>query len=683
MILIQSGTNMLIIFPQFAFGIHAIGGTMLEKNHSPIIGNYYHPNVEYVGRDSRIPQAYPAPPGSWVPIYAKINDKYGKIEQAILSYRTRLLLKNNKQQIQPWNHTTMRLIDGSPSNGTYAAIIPPQIKNTTVYYFVYFKDDLNYTYNSASCVPRWLNATYFWVNCPESITYSYFVADHTIGAPLEFIHDEMKVYSPVFVRALLVNYDHQIRNVTLYYMITKDNSAPTILNFHVEMKPTPSPIAYISYYEAKIPIPARLIHEKKTLWLFSNVTWSDYEGNTGSQTNSPRFINSTDVSGIKNFNKISLNATTSNLDMSNLTAKTEIRVGGYVNTSLFTSPIAGNLSMTVPYPSSPFWRGMKVAPSPIPAETLLMLQYPVPFLIANVDNNLVKDYSISLVQAREDNRGISHILGNMSSASVSFSLRGDPSSFPFDHYFLNLLFIFPLKNIKFNSATFFDKIVNSTWDIAYNNVSSSNINEFINQYHNIDCQIPINNETLCGIIHNQPVAPYQLFRYLTYLNTHIEFKRNYSISNIVLPIFSIFYLLGAVFIFKNSDISNRLVLTLGVFALIFSLPSIINSMKPTTSVPTIADSLLSIIVFATIAFTISSVISSSSVVQKRFPRHYSWIDGLLFILVSIIVISLLRNYDPSITIWLIPVLLLGLGYGLLIRISKTEIESITLSTKPK
>ena len=122
-------------------------------------------------------------------------------------------------------------------------------------------------------------------------------------------------------------------------------------------------------------------------------------------------------------------------------------------------------------------------------------------------------------------------------------------------------------------------------------------------------------------------------------------------------------------------LSSRLALTLGIFALIFTLPEIINSEKPLTSVPTIADSMLSIIIIATIAFTVSSVLSSNSMVQKRFPKHYSWIDGIVFLIVSSVVITyfLFSNYPEKIITWLIPLLIFALGYGLLLRMTSAKV----------
>lgn len=62
----------------------------------------------------------------------------------------------------------------------------------------------------------------------------------------------------------------------------------------------------------------------------------------------------------------------------------------------------------------------------------------------------------------------------------------------------------------------------------------------------------------------------------------IELARNHSISIVIIPLLAIFYLLGAIFIFEISsdNIGNIIALTLGIFALIFTLPEIINSMKP-------------------------------------------------------------------------------------------------------
>jgi hypothetical protein len=133
----------------------------------------------------------------------------------------------------------------------------------------------------------------------------------------------------------------------------------------------------------------------------------------------------------------------------------------------------------------------------------------------------------------------------------NFSLMGDPSSFPFDHYFVNLLFIFPLKNIKLDYTTFFDKSVNSSWSPTYTN-SSFAIDKFMNQYGNIgssqSCQAK--QTRLCYLAFESNTNSSKAKAYLSY----------WTFLNACTPLF----------------------------------------------VPTVADSLLSLIVFATIA-TVSSV----------------------------------------------------------------------------
>jgi hypothetical protein len=84
--------------------------------------------------------------------------------------------------------------------------------------------------------------------------------------------------------------------------------------------------------------------------------------------------------------------------------------------------------------------------------------------------------------------------------------------------------------------------------------------------------------------------------------------------------------------------------------------------------------MLSVIVIATIAFTISSILSSSSVMQKWFPEHYKSIDPIVFVIVAGMIIVYFSNFQIDISIWLIPVILFGLGYGLLLRTFGIKID---------
>ena len=147
------------------------------------------------------------------------------------------------------------------------------------------------------------------------------------------------------------------------------------------------------------------------------------------------------------------------------------------------------------------------------------------------------------------------------------------------------------------------------------------------------------------------------------MNIRLHFDRNHTIGIVIVPLIAIFFLLGGIFVFDaRNNIAERLTLTLSIFAIIFTLPEIIDSMKPSAPGPTIADTLLSLIIISTMAFTVSSVIST------RFTKHYGWIDVVVFIIVAGAVIMYFRDLILDISLWwLIPIILIGLGYGLLLR----------------
>jgi hypothetical protein len=266
---------------------------------------------------------------------------------------------------------------------------------------------------------------------------------------------------------------------------------------------------------------------------------------------------------------------------------------------------------------------------------------------------------------------------------TSVLIQGDPSLFPFDRYHINLILGIPYKNIQFNLTSSQSTLSGTGFDYSVQTILQKNTTSQIDNLirKNIGfATYPCHFEfpvlmPLCNIPENN----------YTSTNIKVELFRDYSIAIVVIPLLAIFFLLGAIFIFDNSsdNISNRLTLTLGVFALIFTLPEVINSMKPATSGPTIADSMLSIIIIATIAFTISSVISSSSIIRNWFPNRYTWIDGIVFLIVSGLVVAYFSNFPFDITIWLIPIIVFGLGYGLLLRILGVKITKPIFAKRKK
>jgi hypothetical protein len=622
-----------------------------------------HPLINYFGRDPKIESerenvggGIPSPPYADVGIYGRVIDPYGKLMHAVLSYAIQpgdLIEKRHSFIVPRWSNITMTLINGIPSNGTYEGVIPAQRDNTTVFYRAYFKDDLNYT---------------------SMLSNSYYVGDHKLLDILEF----PSAGREIGISARLVDYDRDIRNVTLHYAVTKymssvnceQEEAPEVCiippkNFTVvKMIPVFGTLSCfrcerqieIQTYKAKIPM------GKSDSLVWSFVNSSDSKGNTDSSKPISMSIFKKDIADLyKDLNSVIFHTTISSVDVDSRLVKTEIEGQGTVNSSLFNNDTSRLL-----------------------AEALIG-DHPAAIIGVpgvNLAGNVVQGHFVVRFNGEDKETGTSELsVGNDTSdfQTLFVPLMGDPSSFPFDHYFVNLLLFFPAENLRFPTEVFSDKAVNASWILSYV-TSSFNANEAIKRYSSIN-NCNITGLVLLGfcspnaIISDPSTLPDAKDRlsHSTILNVHLDFKRNYTIAIITLPVLAIFYLLGAVFILKNSNIGNRLALTVGIFALIFTLSQIITSMKPTTSGPTVADSLLSAIVFATIAYTVSSVISCNAAVQRKFPRHYAWADAFVFILVSTVVIVILSGYNPELTSWLIPVILVGLGYGLLLRISKTSL----------
>lgn len=316
----------------------------------------------------------------------------------------------------------------------------------------------------------------------------------------------------------------------------------------------------------------------------------------------------------KGGNTISSEIKALNLDMSRLTIDTEITVDGeYVNTTEITQP----------------YNRSNVHGS-INTEQLIIFRISdKPSDLYYIEEGKEGSYDLFI---QDDQPFLYPHLGYLGVHKFNYSaipLLGEPSRYPFDKYHMNLTLAIPLLNLlnpTLNFSAKYDSLVNSTWN------PSLDVKEIK--------------------LDNDPVR---------FVNIKFDFQRNYTISIVIIPILAIFFLLGAIFIFDFEDrvdlVSSRMALTLGIFALIFTLPEIINSMKPVTSGPTIADSLLSIIVISTISFTVSSALSNSSTIRNWFPKHYSWIDGIVFLIVSGIVIAYFRDllFDPCTilsTVWI-------------------------------
>ena len=264
----------------------------------------------------------------------------------------------------------------------------------------------------------------------------------------------------------------------------------------------------------------------------------------------------------------------------------------------------------------------------------------------------------------------------------SLKVSGDPTLFPFDNYSINLVFAIPFKNITFQVIKpSYSTVFNSIW-IADRDNSSISVDN-----------IGIKNNTAgiyTGLIKTQyifpdssgiangsgVVGPKSNF---SFVNVHFSFNRNSSGYAITIPLFAIFFLLGTIFILekrekKEINLTIRVTITIGIFAFLFTFVPIVNQTRPLTTLnntPTIADFLITIIILATITFTISSVLSDLGI--EKYKRFASWVDVLAFLLITGITIDYVSIYPPNIRSQLIPIILLilfGLGYGLLFRIPR-------------
>lgn len=286
-----------------------------------------------------------------------------------------------------------------------------------------------------------------------------------------------------------------------------------------------------------------------------------------------------------------------------------------------------------------------------------------------------------------------HNSGNTTKHSVN--LEGEPNRFPFDNYHLNFVLAIPFKNITIGYVKgSFDPVVNATW-IPY-------IDHWPVDYHDIGVQSNSSISDL-GAIKKQYIFPAYsgindtssgiTTRNYTFINIDIGFQRNSTIVSIIIPLIAIFYLLGAIFILDKLDI--RVAITLGIFAFLFAFKPVIDPMKPltTNNVPTIADFLITIVIFSTIAFTVSSVIKlaisatikSNDGQRKKHPGIIKWvvewIDRITFFVTTAIIFVYVPDYPPDITSWLVPAILFGLGYGLLLRKLKPQLVDVKEGVK--
>jgi len=225
-------------------------------------------------------------------------------------------------------------------------------------------------------------------------------------------------------------------------------------------------------------------------------------------------------------------------------------------------------------------------------------------------------------------------LSDQKSVTVPLALDGESWLYPFDSYRANAKFTIPESSIQeVESKVSYDEGVSAYWDSK------------------------LQDETKIVNFGKQGSD--------TIHSTEISFSRlPHVAAGIYLPLFAIFYLLGAIFAIKKhpNHLTNKLGISIGTFAFIFAFTEVIDTLKPVTGgVPTIADIMIFSAAIATIGYSIGGV----------FETHYKnkYIDKLVFMVVSAFIVSLfiVQNYPIIMTAIILSAVIGGLGYGLVVR----------------
>lgn len=654
-------------------------------SQSPLINKeLYSPEVKL----DWIPNTTHPPPSSEVKIYAKVFDKYGEIQNATLFYKVEPDPSLVKKPFTTYsNKTSMNLINGIKSNGTWLGILPLELENSIVRYNVYLKDEMGYTYNSSD------NDRYSYhvlkdENAP--VTESLFICNASMD--FKTCSKNQDNHTQVYNGA---------EGVVAYSNITENGSgilsAQLFASYNDSSNSVNSvePIHMQKVNETDVRRDTEIFKTNFNLPVNHNITFhvnaTDHAGNPTREDSYKAFneiIHSCSEHPDPASNKFMFEVSTLDINPIERTVLVEIN---FTQNGISKDVINNRI-----FTALPFIDGI------------------------NVDSNLRTNYknyfAIPINGTQSDNSGCSFDISG--GKKMWLSLWGDASDYPFDRYTFNIYFVPPPMEKKFIDA--------KTTFVPLKSMKVSHANHSIINYpdpfvRNFDHQCPRIAKSIFGgpfvdrwFVSSSQICPpnfgpdtpepnsvrFEDINETSYANStdalrsHIPLinvqvklergiERDHTIAVIIIPILSIFYLLGATFMFEQTKgdpnapddaIGNRLLLTLGVFALIFTLPEILDQMKPETSASTVGDSLLSIIVVATIAFTVSSIITSTGTIKRWFPSRFTWIDGITFIIISIVVILLLWNYNLYITLWLVPIIIFGLGYGLLLRILGLKIN---------
>jgi hypothetical protein len=170
----------------------------------------------------------------------------------------------------------------------------------------------------------------------------------------------------------------------------------------------------------------------------------------------------------------------------------------------------------------------------------------------------------------------------------NLNLFGRPWNYPFDKYHAILSFRIDLPNVEIDypkTTIYANEAVNRFWNVRVVEQDSK-------------------------VVHDTEFSQ---------LDLKLEFTRNDDILPLQLALVSAFFLLGSTLMIANKDISNRLLITIGVFALIFSFYQIMESTKPYAfGNATYADVVIAFLLFITVVYTMVSIFVALVHDNKKF-----------------------------------------------------------------
>lgn len=609
--------RMLIIFA-FTIGLillslftstYFVNASSLNKEPVP-----YYPIIQY----RQIPES-PVPVNSEVKIYAHVEDKYGEVVNSSLSYGD-CHYSDESDSTKIYN-VEMKLINGTLTNGTFLGVIPPMDhicdSNMPINYTLNFADNLNY------------KATF---------TDSYFSREDSFSPEISNLYADPTVSEEATVYVADMN--SGIENVTFSYSFSNSSSLPSSLAFDE------------NYYD-----------EVSEMELIEGDMWNaTYKATLPTSLHNNTFfickVEAIDKSG----NKYDSHCPDKQIMFKPLSkdAFFDIRI---MNVNLENQSFKYNLRMVIPEVNSSIFDddyysddNMVIMGSVSSEPELWVRQFEDFSAKTLIPFNRLSSNNLHSVQAEaiayEKYYGLNYN-SERNGLVDSLSMEGTPSLYPFDYYYVDLGISLPITDLDYKTYSEYMHGSEEEWT-----------------KHWIFFEDPVF-EKWNPILKSVNI-PSKDDQSESSMNFVIEFYRNHHISIIIIPLIAIFFLLGAIFIFNNAseNIGNRLTLTLGIFALIFTLPEIIDSMKPQVNVPTIADAMLSTIILTTIVFTVSSIITSNSSIQRKFPNYYHMGNIISFIVASAFVILSFYTFPIDINIWLVPIMIFGFGYGLLLRTFK-------------